>query len=117
MATAADIKARRAKAKAQESHVIAPTVEEKTAAIDSLFSKFAPAGMPKPQAIPQVEESSSPQSGGVEIFSAMGFGSILVNGKDTSLPYIVRDPLTLLQLKATYVMDTPNSVLRTRKVQ
>lgn len=112
MSSAASFKAKRAQ---KEPHVLAPTTKEKTDALDSLFSKFAPQQAAF-VAAPPTTVPEAPQTGGVEIFSAMGFGSIFIDGKDTPLPYVVRNPVLLAQLKANYVMDTPNAVLRTRKV-
>lgn len=89
------------------------TAEEKEQALDTLFSKF---GSNPPQKIPVASPPRAAITGGLEIYSVFGGGSILVNGKDTPLPYAVSSPAEMVKLREAYPLDQPNSPLRTRKV-
>lgn len=89
------------------------TAEEKEEAIDNLFAKFGSAPPQKPTA-PNPPRAAI--AGGIEIYSVFGGGSILVNGKDTPLPYIVSSPVEMNKLREEYPLDHSTSPLRTRKV-
>ncbi len=103
------------KFKKTRSHVIAPTTAEKETALDTLFASLptaAPKSGVKKTALPTVLRPA----GSVEIFSTFGFGSIVIDGKDTKLPYIVSNPTELMSLKAVYQIDKPGSYLKTRRI-
>lgn len=88
------------------------TAQEKEQAIDKLFAKFDTAPPQSAKPLPQ----NIPQKSGTEIYSVFGAGSILINGVDTPLPYLVTNPLELNRLRTEYPLDSPTSPLRTRKV-
>ena len=109
MATASElIKARRQAAK-EKAHVIEQTPAEKEAEIAALFAKIsttpAPVATTEPKAVT-----------GVEIYSTFGGGSMIINGKSVTLPFVVTDSLTLLELRSNYDIDTPHSVIRSRRL-
>lgn len=126
MASASDIIKARRKAQQEKSHVLEQTAEEKVAAIDSLFNSLpsAPPAAAKqtfdvtPKFVPQLQPKTSahPASGGVEIFSTFGGGSILIKDKSVTLPTVVTDPVLLMELKAHYGIDAPNSILKSRRL-
>lgn len=114
MATASElIKARRQAAK-EKAHVIEQSPAEKEAEIAALFAKISTA---PPQVQPQPVKSVEPKAvTGVEIYSTFGGGSLLINGRSVTLPFVVSDPLTLLELRNTYDIDAPQSVIRSRRL-
>lgn len=103
----AEIKAKRK----EKSYVIQDTSEDKQAAIDKLFNSMTTAPPQAPVKVPVKPPS------GVELYSTMGVGSILINGESVLLPYIISDPIQLMNLRAQYSIDSPTSFLRTRKVK
>ena len=91
----------------KKRNIIAPTAEEKEKAIEQLFNSL-PTSVPNLDKLTEVEEKiDPPRSGGIEIYSTFGFGSIVVDGHDTKLPYRVYDSVKLMQLKAQYPIDRP----------
>lgn len=122
MSSASDkIKARR-KAQQEQSHIIEQSPAEKIAAIDTLFSSLpsAPPAESKAAAaqpfVPKRTQTKEISTAGVEIFSTFGGGSILVDGKSVTLPFVINDPIKLLELKALYQIDAPNSILKSRRI-
>lgn len=112
MATASElIKARRQAAK-EKAHVIEQSPAEKEAEIAALFAKIS-TPQPQPQPVKHVEPKAV---AGVEIYSTFGGGSIIVNGKSVTLPFVVSDPITLLELRSSYDIDTPHSIIRSRRI-
>lgn len=111
MATASElIKARRQAAK-EKAHVIEQTPAEKEAEIAALFAKISTTPAPPPVATTEPTAVT-----GVEIYSTFGGGSMIINGKSVTLPFVVTDSLTLLELRSNYDIDTPHSVIRSRRL-
>lgn len=122
MAAADKFKSRR-----ETSHIVAPTAQEKAQAIDSLFSSLGTAppttktgapilNVPQPKQITK-DTVQKALGGYIEIFSTFGGGTILVDGKNQRLPYRVTSPIQMAELTAKYLIDTPQSVLRARRVK
>jgi len=111
MATAAEIR----KALRAKNPTLEPTPQEKTQAIDEVFSKITPPEI-KPLLVKAQKEFPKPQSAGIgELYSVFGAGSILIDLKNVQLPYTVKDNIELNKLKSEYSIDAPLSPLRFRK--
>lgn len=115
------IRALRAKAQSQsQSQSPSPPLTVPTDSIDARLDSIFAAAEAKlnvqrpPQK--QVDTPPAPPTNSVEIYSTFGLGSILVNNKSVSLPYIVTSPLELLQLQSQYDIDSPHSYLRSRRI-
>ena len=106
----------KAEEKAQISPAIVPTAEEKAQALDKLFGQINPAAAEMAKKIETPIADLNVQSHGTELFSTFGGGSILIEGKDTPLPVLITSPLLMLELRARYMIDTPNSIIRSRQV-
>lgn len=129
MATSDKFKNKRVK----ELDAVAPrreeSIDEKVQALDNLFAKFGttPPASTKPKSNVQthvphaqtVNNTSVPtrsMGAQVEIYSNFGGGTILVNGKNERLPYLVPDAQTLMHLRNSFEIDTAHAVLRTRRI-
>lgn len=93
----------------RQSHVLEQTAEEKKEAIDNLFASL-------PTAPPVQAKEPEPKINGVEIFSVLGGGSILVDGVSVNLPVVITQMSKWMKLKEFYRVDSPNSVLRSRRL-
>lgn len=93
-----------------------PNAKEKM--LDALFSKYEQfSGTPSPDKVNNSSVKSKPKGvSGYRISSHFGGGSIIVQGKEVSLPVVISDPVEYRYLENFYSINKSGSPLISEKL-